>query len=425
MNRWVILLYFLLSSFLYATEIDDIQSYIEQKNFVKAYQLADKIKLQFEGDTAFDYYYAIAALETGHADKAVFALERVIANNPENQEARLELARAYYLKGEFSKSKFLFNLMLETSPPENVQNNIKLFLVKIDDFLDTSSFQTSAYAETAIGWDSNISSASDETTIALGNLILNLNSKKNDATYASLKAGGNYIKRDNKFDSYFIGGQMESRDNLSEDLDTSEVSLRGGYLYINNKTRISVPLSYQKINLDGDDYRNLISLSGEWSVFENEKEYSTYIVQYGMTEYVKQSSLDLQFLNFGYSNNFLNNDKDNLISLSLFLGTEFPDLNANKQNTRDYLGFAIQRQNISTSGFNMRFSAYHFNHQAKNKSLNKNRIDDLLSAYVGYKWKISKTWSIESNVGYTNNLSNIDIYSYNRTTAEIRARADF
>ena len=72
--KGIVLLYFFLGSSLQASEIDDIKKQIQQKEFEQAYQLADSIKLEFEGDPVFDYYYALASLETGHPDKALFAL---------------------------------------------------------------------------------------------------------------------------------------------------------------------------------------------------------------------------------------------------------------------------------------------------------------------------------------------------------------
>lgn len=422
----ILLFYFLPLSSIVAAEIDKLHELIKLQDYTQAFTLAEKIRFDLEGDPDFDYHYALAALETGQPDIAIFALERVIANQSDNQIARLELARAYYLNGEFEKSKTLFNLMLETSPPDNVKNNINLFLTKIDSFLNTSSYQTSGFAEFSLGWDNNINTASDETSVTIGNLVFNLNAnKKIDAAFAKLTAGGNYLKRINKIDAFFIGGQVEKRDNLSQNLDTDEFSMRTGYLYINNQTRISVPISYQKINLDGKSYRDLLSISGEWSIFTSENTYNSYILQYGTIAYPNQPSLDLQFINLGYTNNFLMSNNENLANLSAFIGTEVPKISGNETNMKDYLGLAVNFTNTNTLGLYTSLSTYNFVYHDKNPSFSKTRNDILASAQLGYRWELSKTWKLSSQIGYSKNMSNIDLYSYDRITAEIKARAEF
>lgn len=423
---WITCFYLVSSIAVSSTEIEEVKLLIQQQQYQEAYLLTDKIKLDYEGDPEFDYLYALSALESGHPDRAIFALERVIANQPKNQLARLELARAYYLNGEFSKSKTLFNLILDVSPPDNVKNNINLFLTKIDSFLNTSSYQTSAFTEFSLGWDNNINTASDETSVTIGNLVFKLNdNKKIAAAFAKLTAGGNYLKRVNKIDSFFIGGQVEKRDNFSENLDTEELSIRTGYLYINNQTRISIPLSYQKINLDDKNYRDLISISGEWSTFTNEMTYNSYIIQYGTISYPNQSSLDLQFINLGYTNNFIRDDKINLVNLSAFVGTEMPKVSGNEANMKDYLGLALNFSNANNLGLYSGLTTYNFIYHDKNPSFSKTRNDLLATAQIGYRWGLTKTSKLSSQIGYSKNNSNIDLYSYDRIIAEIKIRAEF
>ena len=53
------------------------------------------------GDPAFDYALGIAALDSGRYGEAIIALQRVLAVQPGNAQARAELARAYALAGRF------------------------------------------------------------------------------------------------------------------------------------------------------------------------------------------------------------------------------------------------------------------------------------------------------------------------------------
>ena len=183
--------------------------------------------------------------------------------------------------------------------------------------------------------------------------------------------------------------------------------------------------SFQKINLDTKEYRDLISISGEWSTFTSENTYTSYILQYGTIAYPTQSSLDLTFINLGYTNNFRRNNKENLVNLSAFVGTEIPKVSGNEVNMKDYLGLALNFNNVNTLGLYTGISAYNYIYHDKNPSFSKTRNDILATAQIGYRWELTKTSKLSSQFGYSKNLSNIDLYSYDRMIAEIKIRAEF
>ncbi|MCK9532387.1 MAG: hypothetical protein M0R77_17895 [Gammaproteobacteria bacterium] len=52
-----------------------------------AYQLALPYRSAYEGFALFDFYYGWAALDSGHLDEGVFALARVVMQQPDNSSA--------------------------------------------------------------------------------------------------------------------------------------------------------------------------------------------------------------------------------------------------------------------------------------------------------------------------------------------------
>ncbi len=79
-----------------APAVQDIKSLIEQGRFEDAFNLGLKND-QLSGDPLYDYYFGIAAVDSGRASLGVLALERVLLSNPLNDLARLELARGYFV----------------------------------------------------------------------------------------------------------------------------------------------------------------------------------------------------------------------------------------------------------------------------------------------------------------------------------------
>ena len=94
-------LFCLFRSLAFADEIlDRAQRLIQQNNPQAAYQLLEPLESKRAGEVDFDYLFGIAALDSGHRERAVFALERVLAVNPNHAQARAEIARAYFEMGE-------------------------------------------------------------------------------------------------------------------------------------------------------------------------------------------------------------------------------------------------------------------------------------------------------------------------------------
>ena len=70
-----------------------------------AFSYAQKHRAEQEGDPDFDFYYGVAAIDTGNVSQGVFALERVLAVQPNNHAARLELARGYFILEEYARAR--------------------------------------------------------------------------------------------------------------------------------------------------------------------------------------------------------------------------------------------------------------------------------------------------------------------------------
>ena len=99
-----------------AAPADDIKSLLEQGKPAEAYALGRNTP-EALGDPAFDFYFGIAATDSGHAGEGVLALERYMLNFPDNANARLELARAYFTLGEDARAREEFENVRKSNPP--------------------------------------------------------------------------------------------------------------------------------------------------------------------------------------------------------------------------------------------------------------------------------------------------------------------
>lgn len=97
-----------------------------------AYDALSPHEFQLAGDPDYDYLLGTAAVDTGHADLAIFSLERALEQRPSFAGARVELARAYYEIGDNEKARYHFNYLLGQNPPPAVQQVITSYLRSID-----------------------------------------------------------------------------------------------------------------------------------------------------------------------------------------------------------------------------------------------------------------------------------------------------
>ena len=102
----------------FAAPADDIKALIEKGDSKAAYELGRKYPDQL-GEPAFDFYFGVAAIDSGHAGEGVLALERYVVNFPDNHNARLELARGYFVMGDDQRAREEFNNVLKLNPPIN------------------------------------------------------------------------------------------------------------------------------------------------------------------------------------------------------------------------------------------------------------------------------------------------------------------
>ena len=63
------------------------QALIEAGKPAEAYALLEPLEASYAGEPAFDYLYGVAALDSGQALRAVFALERVVDTKPDHGPA--------------------------------------------------------------------------------------------------------------------------------------------------------------------------------------------------------------------------------------------------------------------------------------------------------------------------------------------------
>lgn len=159
------------------TVIEQAREQLKNKQAAAAYSLLAPHADERAGDPEFDYLLGIAALDAGEPGEAVFALERVLAADPDNALARAEIARAYYALSEFETARQEFeNVQNAGEVPAAARETLDRYLSLIER-AQIGPSRVSVFLSVAFGYDSNVNSGTDESQVAipiLGNLPFQL-----------------------------------------------------------------------------------------------------------------------------------------------------------------------------------------------------------------------------------------------------------
>lgn len=408
---------------------DEMNRLVSARLFAEAYELGMTDLGEWEGDAEFDFLFGLAALESGQPNESVYALERAAALAPDDLlrgRARLELARAYFVTNNLTASENLFNAVLATNPPENVQQNINAFLQLIETRQNAreSTFQWTV--SSFIGSDDNINSATSNGLIdtpLVGVIELNQEGQQIDDNYSNSTVGMVYNYPFNRNRSIDVTANFVHLDNF--DTDQFDIdSLRGelAYNWGGDTNRFRHGFSASAVNLDGEGFQDVVAFNSSWQHAGSNGWYQTLAGSYSQITYDTGNGRDRNDLR----------DVDQLLlrggltkiaglfthSVNLYHANEKPENpNGGSHNGRNFTGVSysmLYRMNAQHTPY-LRVSSQDVEHDSEHPVFfNTIRNDDNDSVTVGWLWQLGSKLVITGDASYINNKSNIELFDFSR-----------
>lgn len=409
--------------------IAEMERLIIDEQYLQAYELGTANLSQWEGESEFDFYYGVAALESGNANESIFALERVTTSAADGVlrvRARLELARAYFITNNLTASENLFNEVLASNPPQNVQENIQAFLQLIDARKSAQIPRISWSIASSIGSDDNINSATSNGLIdtpLIGQIELNQDAQETDDNFSNSSIGMAFRYPFTPERSLDLNVNLGRLNNLSTDqfdLDNSRAEV--AYNWGNQEHRFRHSATAGKVNLDQTAFQDSLALSSSWQHTGNNGWYQSLSGSYTQIRYDTDNDavtdnlrdVDQSLITAGLtkiSGAFTH-------ALNLYHADESPDASSGgDHNGRNFDGFAyslLYQLNAQHTPY-LRASAQSVNHDREHPVFfNTKRNDDTESISVGWFWQASQKFLLTAEATYTDNSSNISLFDYVR-----------
>jgi len=248
-----------------------MEALVTQEQYQQAFALGQENLNEWEGDPDFDYIFSLAALESGDANDSFFALERVAATATDSglrALARLELARAYFVTNNLTAPEKLFNAVLATNPPPNVQQNIQFFLQLIAARQNAQTPTLNWTVSPVIGSDSNANSATSNGLIdtpLIGQIELDPAGQETEDNFSNTTLTMAYqypFTRDRSLNFNLNLGPLNNFDTDQFDIDNVRGEL--AYNWGNEAHRFKHGISTGKVNLDQNGFQKSLALDSSW-----------------------------------------------------------------------------------------------------------------------------------------------------------------
>lgn len=390
---------------------------------------------QHAGDISFDMQYARSALANNHPDIAIFALERILAQQPDNLEAKALMAQAYFMAGETLNAERDFKaLQQETLSPETAAQ-VDQFLAIIDRKKDSAKTGISGYVEVTGGYDSNVNSATSDSSIfipAFGFLGLGAiagGTEESDG-FGKLSAGLALRHPTSPRVNLLADFGVNERLNLSEsDFNQGDISASfGASTRISKKSDIAVIAQGQTYLVDHEAYRNALGLTGQWRYSISESNQLTSFAQVQNLDYPDQSVRNaVRFVAGSTLGHAYGDSRNSLAFGGLYLGTEQESRSGVSHLGHHLVGARLGGQmNILPDMTGFATAAYEYRDYGGTEPLFLvGRKDHQYSVDVGTQYALSDSLSLSPRLGYARTDSNVAVNEYDRFTASVSLRWTF
>ncbi|MGV3740728.1 MAG: surface lipoprotein assembly modifier [Burkholderiaceae bacterium] len=408
----------------------------------EAYGLLAPLESQRAGDQEYDYLLGIAALESGKLMAAIFAFERVLALNPSHADARMGLARAYYMTGETKASRAEFETLKRQQPADQANRITEEYLRSIDKAAAGTTVR--GYVEVSIGYDDNINSATSAGSVYFAasdfTLALERNFRRRTDQFGAI-AAGIHVRHAVSAD-WAINGTANIGQRINDSVDDFNIGYLDtslGMTHTRGDNQFTAALQYQKINVHNHAFRHAYGVLGQWQHYiDNQRQLTVYgqLTRLNYDGVQELRDADRYLLGASYSQSFAGT-----LSPVLTAGLQFGEVEARRSDFTDEFGgeftvdqFGYEFAGLRVSGQlslspSMKLLASaryeHRNYDGKEPSYGLGRSDSQRDYSLALNYTPALFWTIRPEILQTHNRSDLNLYDYSRTQYWLSVRRDF
>jgi tetratricopeptide (TPR) repeat protein len=398
---------------------------VQDGKYQEAYDLLAPFEEAARGDAAFNALLGQAALGTGRPDEAVKFFERSLAASPSSPEAHLGLGRAYLALGDYAGAKIEFETVLRFDDlPPDLHQQVEIYAAAARRYAAGTRVLPTAYAHVGVG-----NYRVNPTNAASGP------GDSGDAFFEARAGGGM---------NYLLPGAYALVANL-------DVRYRA---YVNDDRRNDADLRWNAAASHNMGEHNLAAgMRGRVRTFgtgtDNRNDWGGYANWRYRLDAEDQIAAGAEFVRRNYYGGPLQSEGRDIIDASGTWTRSMLDGKASFSLTADVGGeFATQGRIDGDAvffglaptlnftlfeplGFFVTFFWQHYQFSGQRPGPGggaagtMTRYDNLWEAGAGLSWEFARAWTLNPEVLWVRDQSNVPAVNYSSTEIMITLRKDF
>lgn len=432
LRAFLALAFALLSTQALADALTDRAAALLKRGEAKAaYDMLLPLEPQRAGDPQYDYLLGIAALDAGDPERAVFALERVLALQPDNALARAEIARAFYVMGEREAARREFEAVRKAAIPEEARATVDRFLSAI---AAAEGTRIDGFIELSGGYDTNVASATASSQIAIpafGGAAFTLDPTliERGDQFFNLAGGVNFTRKIGQPWSLVGGISAFLRRNMDVTaFNTDTIDANLGIRYTRGLDAFTLGVQGQYFAVGSARYREATGGIAQWQHSFDERTQMSLFGQYAELRYESQPvrDADRSIVGLGYAQAFAGQYSP-VIFASVYGGEEkavdplYPNLGHTPVGVR--LGGQLRLGGGWSTFASLSYEQRKYGGPEPLFLIEREDVQTDVVLGVSYLWRPGTT--VLAQVAYTDNQSNIPLNDFDRTVSSVTLRFNF
>lgn len=395
----------------------------------RALEILQPLEASRAGDIHYDYLLGLARLDSGDPERAIFALERVLALQPTHAQARAEIGRAYLQLGERDAGVKELKSVRSAGVPDDARRTIDNYL----NAFGAGPTRLSGYLDATVGYDSNINSAVSSSRVVIPLLgmeaIISPDGRRREDSFFALGGGIGFMHPLAQHWSVLGGAAFTQRWNSEHArFDTRNLEGNIGIRYASGANALTLGLQGQTFDVNESRNRDAPGLVGQW---QHQLDATTQFTAYG------------QYVQLRYPGQNLRNADRSIAGIAVakvLPGAWTPSLFASlyageERETKSgvpHLGhtpwgirFGGQIKPSATITWFANASFENRRYGGRDPLFLVRREDQQWDIRLGMNYEPARYWIVSPQISHTRNDSNTAINDYSRTMVTLTVRREF
>jgi tetratricopeptide (TPR) repeat protein len=413
--------------------LDRAMALLGRHDSAGAYALLVGAEMQRAGEARFDYLLGVAALDSGHVTRAIFALERAVQTTPDNMLAHAELGRAYLAAGDLDSAREELRQARGGDVPEDASAAIDRVIGVINQVAPLTGPQISGYLEFGAGYDSNVNSATNQGEFAIpgfGGILFQTapeNRQQHDLVVTAA-GGANVELMLSPFWKLLAAANLRANvDRVVHDMNTVFLDATAGLRHTAGSQSQTIAVQNGTAWVGSSLYRIANGLTAQWQSQIGSNSQASVFGQWSHQAYTNQSerNTDRSMLGFGYAREF--GAPGPLAYGSAYVArertskAEFANFGHHATGVR--LGLE-QRLGQSIAAF-AEWQHEQRRYGGSEPFFDVARRDRQHEVSGGVRYSAGQQWQLTAKYQHAHAASNVVLYDYSRNVFQITAHRSF